>query len=143
MHALRNGCSARRRSPIGCALVGIPIRRYAPNVRLLRSAGCSLSVTADVRAKGSSADVPDNRPLSDRFTEPFILIVQGSGVRLIRWGVSPWRMAKLLVDEAIGQDAPGDWPERCQWCRELLLVWRLEASGCQVLYLQDSTCGGR
>jgi hypothetical protein len=38
--------------------------RYAPNVRLLRAAGCSLSVTADVRAKGSSADVPDNRPLS-------------------------------------------------------------------------------
>jgi hypothetical protein len=35
-----------------------------PNVRLLRSAGCSLSVTADVRAKGSPADVPDNRPLS-------------------------------------------------------------------------------
>ena len=39
--------------------------KSAPNVRLLRSAGCSLSVTADVRAKGSSADVPDNRPLSD------------------------------------------------------------------------------
>jgi hypothetical protein len=42
-------------------------RRYVPNVRLLRSAGCSLSVTADVRAKGSSADVPDNRPLSGAF----------------------------------------------------------------------------
>jgi hypothetical protein len=31
---------------------------------LLRSGGCSLSVTADVRAKGSPTDVPDNRPLS-------------------------------------------------------------------------------
>ena len=37
----------------------------AANVRLLCSAGCSLSVTADVRAKDSLADVPDNRPLSD------------------------------------------------------------------------------
>ena len=44
-----------------------PIRRYAPNVRLLRSARCLLSVTADVRAKDSLADVPDNRPLSDAF----------------------------------------------------------------------------
>jgi hypothetical protein len=32
---------------------------------LLRSAGCSLSVTAYVRAKDSLADVPDNRPLSN------------------------------------------------------------------------------
>jgi len=48
------------------ALPAAPNRRYAPNVRLLRSAGCSLSVTADVRAKDSLADVPDNRPLSDR-----------------------------------------------------------------------------
>jgi hypothetical protein len=39
-------------------------RRYAPNVRLSRSAGCSLSVTADVRAKGLSADVPDNRAIT-------------------------------------------------------------------------------
>jgi hypothetical protein len=39
--------------------------RQGPNVRLLRSAGCSLSVTVDVRAKGSPAGVPDNRPLSD------------------------------------------------------------------------------
>jgi hypothetical protein len=38
--------------------------RQGPNVRLLRSAGCSLSVTADVRVEGSLADVPDNRPLS-------------------------------------------------------------------------------
>jgi hypothetical protein len=43
-------------------------RRYAPNVRLLRSGGCSLSVMANVRAKGSPTDVPDNRPLSSRFT---------------------------------------------------------------------------
>jgi hypothetical protein len=28
-----------------------------------------LSVTADVRANGSPADVPDNRPLSGRFTD--------------------------------------------------------------------------
>jgi hypothetical protein len=46
--------------------LSVNIRRYAPNVRLLRAAGCSLSVTAEVRAKGSPADVPDNRPLSDR-----------------------------------------------------------------------------
>ena len=39
--------------------------KSAPNVRLLRSAGCSLSVKADVRAKVSPANVPDNRPLSD------------------------------------------------------------------------------
>jgi hypothetical protein len=85
-------------------------RRYAPNVRLSRPAGCSLCVTANVHAKGrrplvltgdifmkpslptpgvrqagrrmdvprhehaverSSADVPDNRPLSgDRVTVP-------------------------------------------------------------------------
>jgi len=54
---------------IGTLLLKRRSRRYAPNVRLLRSAGCSLFVTADVRAKGSPADVPDNRPLSDRFAE--------------------------------------------------------------------------
>src|SRR5690349_20977684 len=42
-------------------------RRYAPNVRLLRSGGCSLSVMANVRAKGSPTDVQDNRPLSGAF----------------------------------------------------------------------------
>ena len=61
----RTGCSA----PLGrwCLTINRQThsRRYAPNVRLLRSTGCSLSVTADVRAKGSPADVPDNRPLSD------------------------------------------------------------------------------
>ena len=52
------------RNPAFVTRVNGPHKIGAPNVRLLRSAGCSLSVTADVHAKGSSADVPDNRPLS-------------------------------------------------------------------------------
>ena len=60
----RIGSSVPLRSPGVCHRLAARIKRYAPNVRLLRSAGCSLSVTADVRAKGSPTDVPDNRPLS-------------------------------------------------------------------------------
>ena len=81
----------------------IPIRRYAPNVRLLRSGGCWLSVTANVRAKGCRALVL----ACDLFMKP---LLSHPGVRTSE-GVDVWPLrAMRIVVEASAVDVPDNRP---------------------------------